>query len=119
MIKKTNTNNLPPTDTLDSDIFAAMAQEGWLIPQTVEDVIQAERELQQAAITLPAELRDPAALLKRAAMPLRLVRAQTPSSDNSAVENLARAARNGTLLSPEVEERMKKDREKVERKDNG
>ena len=71
MIKKPNINSLPPADKLDSEIYEAMCQEGWLIPQTVEEVLQAERELEVTAIALPAELRDPAKVLKRAGMPLR------------------------------------------------
>ena len=118
MIKKSNINRLPTAEKLDSEILEAMCLEGWLIPQTVEAVLQAERELAEAPITLPAELCDPSKILKRPASPLRLVRSGVSSSDNSMVENLARAARNGAPLPPEVEERMRKDREKAERKDN-
>jgi hypothetical protein len=118
MNKKNNMKTLPPGSQLDHEIFIAMCQEGWLIPHTVEEVLEAEREIASQTLPLPNQLSDPAALLKKAGRFLRAVRTESLSVDETVAENLSRAARNGAPLSPQIEERMRQDRAKAERSDD-
>lgn len=117
MSKKPNMNTpRPSSENLDAEIREAMRLEGWLIPETVEDVLKAEREFESNAISLPAELRDVSAVFRNAERPLKLVRSLPHAISESVMENLARAARNGSPLTAEIEERMQQDRARAERK---
>ena len=88
---------------------------GKIIPQTPDEVARAEAEDQVSPTKLPERLRNPdlfgQAPCKTGSRPLRF-----PSvGANPAVENLARAAREGGTISPEVEARMERDRAEAER----
>ncbi len=100
---------------LADDVYDALHSLGWIVPQTAADVLRAEAELAEAPPDLPAELQDAQAVLEGArprggaARPL----AFPPNAD---VDNtLARAAREGGQISPEVEEAMRRDRQAAKR----
>jgi hypothetical protein len=105
-----------PDGELDRKIYDAMRLKGWVIPQTVEDVLRAEAELDgdDGCDDLPAELMDPYAILHReSARPIK-VRPLHSAGDREAEKYLARAARDGREIPPEIEERMKRDRATAE-----
>jgi hypothetical protein len=66
------------TTGLDDEIFEAIRQEGWLIPQTVEEVLAAERQLASEHIEVPHYLAKPPAL--RGQRPLSIVKPRASSS---------------------------------------
>jgi hypothetical protein len=46
-------------------VYRAMKQLGWLLPATIEEVRQAEADLERDPVELPESLRDPMKLLDR------------------------------------------------------
>jgi hypothetical protein len=68
MKKRTDADkNTPKRDeSLEDQIYDALIERGWLIPQTEEDVLRAERALAQAECSpLPPELADPYRIIDR------------------------------------------------------
>ncbi len=68
MKKRTDTNRTPPKrdESLEDQIYDALIEKGWLIPQTEEDVLLAERALAQVQCSpLPTELADPYRIIDR------------------------------------------------------
>lgn len=104
---------------LESEILRAMRAEGWLVPETAEEVLEAERalscnETHQVSRSIP-----PRELLSSSGK-VRVIRSERHVMPGLEVsENLARAAREGGELSSEIEERMKRDRDAAEAKDRG
>src|SRR5262245_19402847 len=94
-------------------IYDAMQSLGWLIAQTPEDVARAEEALAEEAVELPDSLRDPYAVLD--APPKERAARRRPLPENDAADQLARVAREGGTIPPEVEAQMRKDRERAER----
>lgn len=87
---------------------------GKLIPQAVEDVAAAEAWIATQNIKLPESLTlQSGCSLSRKPKAPSVLRLPAPSS--GVPEGLARAAREGNAIAPEVEERMKRDREQKER----
>lgn len=99
---------------IERTVHDAMMVRGWLIPRSEEEVMRAESELADHPVDLPKELEDPACLLDAIADCVPEPRLRLPVN-REAAENLARAAREGGEIPPEVEERMRADREKAER----
>jgi hypothetical protein len=108
---------IPENDIqFEKDLHCALRQEGLLLPETEEEVGAAEA--QKGAAALPLELRDPRAVLKRVRGRRRkAVPVGTNISD--AEDDLARAAREGGKIPPDVERLMQCDREAAERKKYG
>jgi hypothetical protein len=52
-------------DEIDGLIYEAFRQSGALIPQTIAEVEQAEKEMEGIEIELPESLRDPEAVWNR------------------------------------------------------
>ena len=108
-------------DALDLEIYAWLKKTGHVIPTTPEDVLRAEKALGEQFEALPEELADPEILLRRLdqqeeSEPLRIVPLSSP--EQGAVEKaLARAARQGSEIPPEIEERMRRDRESHKKDD--
>lgn len=100
-------------DAADRLIYEAFCANGAFVPQTPDEVARAEAELDEANVELPASLRDPLAILRRKNSPRREAR-RSPHIDQSAVENLACAARNGGEIPPDVEAAMNRDEEDAE-----
>jgi len=93
---------------------------GWVLPQCEGEVARAEEELTALRIALPEELRDAAAVFEReddeGEGEGEVILGPLPSSASAYLDaTLARAAREGGEISPEIEERMRRDREAAER----
>jgi len=118
MGRKTRTTEQTPEDFegLEQQVYEAFLARGWIIPQTEGDVSRAEVEMaSEEDQELPAELNDPYAVLKRASQARPKVVALNPTV-NDTPELLARAAREGKDIPPDIEELMRNDREVAERK---
>lgn len=100
-------------DDADRLIYEAFCANGAFVPQTPEEVARAEADFDEESVELPDSLRDPLAILKRQNAP-RAEPKRSPHIDQSAVDNLACAARNGGDVSPDVEAAMNKDEEDTE-----
>jgi hypothetical protein len=101
-----------PEEALERDVHTAAERMGWALPQDDEAVHQAEQDMGDVA--LPEALRDPQAVLERpdaAPRPATLLFRQQSDID----AGLARAAREAGHLTPEIEQRMRRDREEAER----
>jgi hypothetical protein len=112
--KKPQANTNPEDHQLERTVHDAMLLRGWLIPTSEEQVLRAESELADHSVELPKELEDPACVLDAIADCVQEPRLRLPVN-REAAENLARAAREGGEIPPEIEERMRVDREKAER----
>jgi hypothetical protein len=113
--KKTNIERQEKSERqLDELMREAMVCLGWLIPTTPEAVARAEAELDEESIELPESLQDPYVLLDATVRPRSTTPVRQPSNDDI-VQCLARAAREGKDIPAEVEEQMRKDRERAER----
>ncbi len=106
----------PGGDQLERDVFEALWQEGWVLPETEEEVRRAEADLESVPVVLPPELSSPCNALKRMGQPSRFKSLASPGEDNQIESDLARAAREGGTIPPDVEQKMRKDRQEAERK---
>jgi hypothetical protein len=111
--KKTSPSDIEQDQQLHRLIHRALEQDGSLIPVSPEAVARVEAELEKEEFDLPACLSTFEKALERASenrnvkcIPLKL----TASME----ENLARAARDGGDIPPEVEARMRADRAAAE-----
>jgi hypothetical protein len=103
-------------DSLERRVFDAMRSLGWIIPTTDEDVERAESMLAKEVIDLPDELKDPYQTLEGMTSDCPPFDPAPVLSDAGVEENLARAAREGGIIRPEIEQRMRQDRQAAEKK---
>ena len=104
-------------DELETQVYEAFLARGWIIPQTEADVSRAESQMaRKNCEELPAALRDPYAVLRRASEIKAKVLSLQPAEDDETPELLARAARAGKVIPKDIEERMRQDREAAEKK---
>ena len=116
-IKKNNSKDeFENTKDLERKIYATLRSKGLIIPITAQEVLDAEAMMKGNMIELPEELRDPEVILNRSKQKLSIKFSPLSSSNKEMEENLARAAREDGNISPEIEERMRKDREVAEKK---
>jgi len=114
-IEKAATNEF---EELEQQVYEAFLARGWIIPQTEGDVSAAEATMtDEDNEELPPELRDPDLVLNRSLRRRGRVAVLQPD-DRGTSELLARAARDGKNISPEVEDRMKRDRKAAEHLDD-
>jgi len=107
--KQNNTSH--PQDDIEKTVFDAMRLDGWILPQTPDEVSMAEADLAGDPVRLPPGLTDPYSVLERPSQGIR-VGGQPEVVPNGGVEqNLAQAAREGGEIPPEVHEQMQKDRD--------
>ena len=114
MSSKENKDRKPDVRKLERQIFRAMRAEGWLAPETVPEVQETERTLAGDLMDVSdASFERARALLQSTAAPkiIQLSKPKARLMDSS--ENLARAAREGGTVSPDTEERMRRDRDAV------
>lgn len=98
----------------EQDVQAALVAMGWAPPGAEQEVDTVEAELRENPVELPAELADADAVFNRPAPeadPTVLRLPDAPDIDAT----LARAAREGGTVTPEIEELMRRDREAAER----
>ena len=102
-------------------MYAAMKSLGWIVPECERDVRHAAETLSVAAEGLPQALSDAGAVFDgKAADGGAPPHPVAPASDMRVDEHLARAAREGGTISPEIEARMRRDRQAAEkRQDDG
>jgi hypothetical protein len=101
----------------EEDLYKALRLEGLLLPETEEEVSVAEaRGLTDAP---PLELRDSHAVLKRVKARRPRTRPGGRTASAEIEDNLARAAREGGRIPPDVERVMQLDRDAAERKKYG
>jgi len=98
---------------LDKLVHDAMKNDGLLLPTTKEEVEREEARQEEETISIPESLKDPFKILERNQPPILNKRIIT---DKKADEGLARAAREGGDILPEIEEKMRRDREEAEKK---
>jgi len=104
------------SDDLEREVDEAMTSLGWKVPQTEDEVLRAEAELAENPAPLPDELTDPAEVFDRA--PGQTEAGTGPllfPTDQDIEADLARAARDGGPIPPEIEEVLRRDREAAER----
>lgn len=101
----------------EKDLHSALRLEGILLPETEAEVSAAEA--QNCGAAPPLELRDAYAVLKRARGRRRKAVPTVGAASSETEENLARAAREGGKIPPDVERVMQRDRETAERKKYG
>ena len=117
MTRKRNTPRPPDNDeALTGEVSRSLADLGWLVPQTEDDVARAEAALADDPPELPDTLEDPAAVFDgpdpTGAAPERI--AQFP--DNSDTDaGLARAAREAGRITGEIEDAMRRDRQAAQK----
>ena len=105
-------------EDFDRLIHMTLRMRGLLMPISIEDVAQAEAEIESNDIQLPESLRDPLSFLNSSRQKenvLRFPRPEEGSVEQEVTESLARAAREGGDIPAEIQERMRKDRQDAER----
>jgi hypothetical protein len=108
--KKPEKDGPPPNDVnLKRHVYEAMRSLGWIIPTTEEDVERAEALLSKENIELPEELRDPYAILASMDSNCPPSSVESIPAATAIEENLARAAREGGAIQPEIEQQMRRD----------
>lgn len=101
-------------EELEQQVYEAFLARGWIIPQTEGEVSAAEAAMTEADHEeLPPELRDPQVVLSRSEGRSGRVAVLQPD-DQDTSDSLARAARAGKNIPPEVEEQMRRDRKLAE-----
>jgi hypothetical protein len=104
----------------ESKIFRNLLSEGYIVPETPDEVRAPEADASQADIPLPSGLDDPDAVLRRIQARIAKREEKTvpfPLPQESAVdEELSRAARHGRKLSTRVQAKMEKNRRDEDRK---
>ena len=102
-------------DPGERDVHEALKSLGWVVPESEHDVRQAEEDLAESRIGLPESLTDAAAVFERkAARGFANVSPLCSPLDRQSEQDLARAARQGGPIPPEMEERMRRDRKAAE-----
>src|SRR5258708_4848236 len=102
-----------PFDELDARILAALEKTGAVIPVTWEAVKLAEEDLDESPISLPAHLQDPHSVLDKTRSQNcgnedRKVVSVAPPDPEAIEKDLARAARKGVEISPDIK-KMRRD----------
>lgn len=101
-------------DLLDAQIWHAMLSLGWIQPldeaslQAIE--AEVERALASGDLHLPKTLESPDAIFAK----LNERQDRAISLDSAIQEQMARAAREGGVIPPDVEEKMRRDRKEAE-----
>lgn len=103
---------------MDESIYSAMRSLGWVRRLDEESLRKDERQYKESATELPAELSDPGAIIRKIRERHTASKQNIISLDQSTADNLARAAREGSKITPEIEERMRRDRNTSESQTN-
>jgi hypothetical protein len=115
--KKPEKNEPSPNDvSLERQVFEAMRSLGRIIPTSEEDVERAEALLAKECVGLPEELKDPYQTLESMDSDCPSFEAKCQPANEQVEANLARAAREGGAILPEIEQRMRRDRRDAEQR---
>lgn len=114
MTKEPRRDELDRGPELEKLVHEYMRRTGKLMPQTPEEVAHAEAWIAKQNVQLPESLKvqSGCSLTRR---PKTTTVLRFPSASSDVTHGLARAAREGKAIAPEVEERMRQDREQKER----
>lgn len=113
---------------LNEKIYRALKEKGWLPPETEEEVRQAEKRLKEKSDEVPESVSDPVPLLEKLDQQEEATSRQEEETvvpfpwkerTKEASQELARAAREGKEIPPEVEEKMREDRKQAEEEQGG
>lgn len=109
-----------PAGLSPEELRRVLIIKGELIPETEDEVRLFEESVDIDHVTLPDGLSDPFAVLARddADQEAKLIPFPKVSPNKDVGEQLARAARDGKPIPPEVEERMRQDREAAEEEED-
>lgn len=102
-------------DDLDEAIYNSMVSLGWVVQLEEGTLKNDERLCEQSEFDLPRGLTDPVAVIKKIRQREADAKKRIISFDQHTAENLARAAREGSEITPEIEKRMRRDRKTSER----
>lgn len=108
----TQKNTRAPDPSPDESVMHRLLRKlAKLIPETAEDVACAEEVLGHDSVALPDVLLDASAVFEGSlpSLPSRLARSFEPRVDPDVLGGFAAAAREGGAISPEVEEKMRRD----------
>lgn len=102
---------------LDDLVFWALSARGEVLPETTGEVMNAEKHLEQHPVEVPESLKDVRKLLERIkagkVQPGSKVIQLPPHVFASIAEEMACAARNGTEITRDIQELMRKNRAKT------
>jgi hypothetical protein len=103
------------SNQLEELVFKALSARGEVLPQTVSEVARAEEHLEQNPPEIPESLKDTRQLLERikarkSERACKVVPFPGNMPSTQVEEELAWAARNGTKITPEIQERMRQNR---------
>ena len=104
-------------ELLDPTALRALSKLGHCMPTTEEEVADQEAWASKRPLSERMQSRD-ALFGPRRGMP-SLQHPRTDTSFQESADDLARAAREGVEIPPEVEEQMQRDRERAESDDKG
>ena len=104
-----------PGEGLGAELHRAFSSLGWRLPETEDEIAEAEEWVEKHPPLVPPEIADSEQALARPRGRAIAIRKVSLEADDAIEENLARAAREGGSIPPEIEERMRKDREDAER----
>ena len=97
MTRKPTTPQKAPS--LEDQIYDALRTRGWIIPQTDEDVMRTEVDIEHNPIPLPPELEDPSELLRKL-FPVTRRESQSPHTSKSAVRSPEKQLRYSATVPP-------------------
>lgn len=107
----------PSSENMERDLYDALRTTGRLMPLSEEDVQRLEAEMRAEDDIEDEEFVVPPPILRRKLKPpARII---SLKKKDMIGPSLARAAREGSDISPEVEAQMQKDREAAERDMDG
>src|SRR5262245_23316738 len=101
---------------LERQVYDAMRSLGFIVPTTEADVERAELLLAEQPVALPAELRNASQAIEALGCECPASKAELGPATKDVELNLARAAREGGAICPEIEQRMRRDRRDAEQR---
>ena len=93
---------------LDPQILYSLKSLGLVAPQTLEDYIKLEQELEKNPLKKPPKLENPVAFLEHE--PKVRPIASVPNNVNEYEQNFAQAAREGKSIPDHIKQKMKNDK---------
>ncbi len=118
MKQNNNSGNEGVSEHFEDQVFRTHVEKGHIIPETESEVRLAEERMEKKSQPLPEALRDGQTILARIKNKTKTASEKVvpmpPSHYAEAGEELARAARKGAEIPPEIEEKMRRNRAKAD-----
>ena len=112
MSKKRKNEDRQAEQAIEADVQRTLGEMGWIPPTSEAEVAACEVELPEAP--LPASLADADAVLGRPDKPIGAPGTLKLPDRPDIESTLRRAARQGGTIPPEIEDKMRRDREQAE-----